>query len=300
MRRWLIGMACALSVAACSKPAPHYTVQEDSAAQVDVAKAPAAAAPLQRVGQPAPPPGLSIPQLAYAYDVTLETPSGSLARLIAGHEAACRNAGPARCQVIALSRTRTTGDDMRGELTVRAEPVWLQSFRSSLGPDAKAAGGRVVGEATRTEDLTRSIVDTDAMLRAKLLLADRLQQLLATRTGKLADLIEAEEALSKTQGEIDAARSELAVMRGRVATSELKITYESRTAFASESAWAPVGRAFSQGATIFAMSLAALITLCLAVLPFAVVGGIVLVAWRTWRRRRPARPSPNRNEASEG
>ena len=78
-----------------------------------------------------------------------------------------------------------------------------------------------------SEDLTRQIVDTEAAVRARTALRDRLQAILATRPGKLSDLLEVEKELARVQGELDATQSELAVMRTRVVTSLLTITYSS-------------------------------------------------------------------------
>ena len=110
---------------------------------------------------------------------------------------------------------------------MRGDPVWLDRFRGGLETDAERVGGKVRVSGTDTEDLTRQVIDTEAAVRAKTVLRDRLQQMLKTRSGKLPELLETEQELARVQGEIDAARSELSVMRARVQTSELRLEYRS-------------------------------------------------------------------------
>ena len=117
-----------------------------------------------------------------------------------GHAAACRNAGPRVCQLVASRRDGDPPDTLQGSLSLRAEPQWLQRFMKGVQNDAIGAAGRVTSQWTTTEDLTRDIVDTEATLRAKRALRDRLQQLLATRPGSLSDLLGVERELSRVQG----------------------------------------------------------------------------------------------------
>src|SRR5262249_8913389 len=142
---------------------------------------------------------------------------------------ACQQAGPRLCQLIGSSRSGDPETYVSGMVQMRGEPGWLRHFMGGLERQADEAGGRIISQSTSTEDLTRSIVDTEAQLRAKKTLRDRLQQLLASRPGRLSDLLEAERALAQVQGEIDAIESGLTVMRTRVAMSELTLSYESET-----------------------------------------------------------------------
>ena len=121
--------------------------------------------------------------------MSLELPGDRLIGVMEGHAAACRSAGLRVCQLVASRRDGDPLDTLRGSLSLRAEPQWLQRFMKSVQSDALGAAGRVTAQWTTTEDLTREIVDTEATLRAKRALRDRLQQLLATRPGSLADLL---------------------------------------------------------------------------------------------------------------
>src|SRR4051812_38187069 len=88
-----VAIVLALGLASCTKfalPIGDYT---DPATTVDMVKP----------GQAPPPPAAGQPMLAYEYDYGLTVPAGSLRALMAGHERACREAGPAVCQLTASS-----------------------------------------------------------------------------------------------------------------------------------------------------------------------------------------------------
>ena len=140
---------------------------------------------------------------------------------------------------------------------------------------------------TTTEDLTRDIVDTEATLRAKRALRDRLQQLLATRPGSLSDLLGVERELSRVQGEIDATESTLTAMRTRVAMSALTIDYRSIASGVAGGLFAPLRYAFANILIAVVDSTGALVTFVGALLPWLAVG--TLAVWLLIRRRRRAR-----------
>ena len=227
-----------------------------------------------------------IARIAYTYRYGLEVPADKGPVLMQRHEQACVSAGAAVCQVIGSESTRHGRDNLSARLEIRAIPAFLTPFRARLAGDATAAGGRVALAATDSEDLSRSLSDTEARMRALTTLRDRLQQLLATRNAPLEQLLQTERELARVQGELDATRSALELMRTRVATSTLTITYEAAGQLAPDSAFRPVTNALDNALTVFMQSLGALITLLAVVLPIALVA--VPVIWVLLRRRRAA------------
>lgn len=228
--------------------------------------------------------------LAYAYGMSLELPGDRLVGVMEGHAAACRSAGLRVCQLVASRHEGDPLDMLRGSLSLRAEPQWLQRFMKSVQSDALGAAGRVTAQWTTTDDLTREIVDTEATLRAKRALRDRLQQLLATRPGSLADLLGVERELARVQGEIDSTDSNLAAMRTRVAMSALTIEYGSSPRGVASGTFEPLRLAFVGFIVAVVESSAALVTVVGALLPWLVA--VVLVVWfllRLRRRRRARR-----------
>jgi hypothetical protein len=237
----------------------------------------------------------TVSYLAYAYGMRLALPGERLIGLMDGHAAACRNAGLRVCQLVASRREGDPLDTLRGSLSLRAEPQWLQRFMKGVQSDALGAAGRVTAQWTTTEDLTREIVDTEATLRAKRALRDRLQQLLATRPGSLSDLLGVERELSRVQGEIDSTESNLAAMRTRVAMSALTIEYGSNVRAVGSGTFEPLWLALAGFIVAAVESTATLVTVVGALLPWVAFGALAL--WLLVRRRRARRttsPGPPR------
>lgn len=283
----------AMDAAAVAEPMPQSggegvaAARSESLAIKAASTAPSETAPADTPAPNQPPAGVAAPMLAYAYSATLQAPSGKVTGLMRGHEAACARAGPAVCQVVGASASGAD-DNVSASLSLRAEPRWLATFRSGLERDANAAEGKVIGEEVRSEDLTRSITDTSARLRALTSLRGRLEALIASRPGKLSDLLEVERELARVQGDIDSLESNLAVMRGRVAMSAMDMSYTSRVTPVQSGAFSPLGHAINGFLGTMAGSLAAIITFLALVLPFAlVIGPAVWLAMR-WRAGRKA------------
>lgn len=272
---WLISAIALSTLAGCNKPRDASFA--DQAAVANLKAPPADKAPAV--------PAVSVPMLAYSYTYGLLTPPKAIPDLLARHQKACLDAGPAVCQVTGSSISQADDSGIQGRLTLRAAPAWLTAFRAHMSDDARAAGGRLSDSETQTEDLTRQIVDTEAAERARSTLRDRLQAILATRPGKLSDLLEVERELARVQGELDATQSELTVMRTRVATSLMTITYQSTTGLmAPRGAWAPLVQAMRGVSNILATTLGAMVTLFVAILPWAALAGVAY-----WLVRGPLR-----------
>jgi hypothetical protein len=232
------------------------------------------------------------PMIAYDYGETIWAPAGRIKPLMDAHQAACASAGAANCQVIASNRSGADGGVSVAVLSLRASPAWIARLRGRLDADAKAAGGRVTDSQVTSEDLTRSIVDGEARLRAQTALRDRLQKLLAERPGKLAELLEVERELARVQGEIDSAQSTLAVMRTRVVTSALTLRYESGAVTRPSGVWAPLAQAFADVAAILARSLASLVRLAAWAAPWLMALGLLLWVLRKRLNRLHRKPLP--------
>jgi hypothetical protein len=305
MRTWIIALA--LGLTACGQstaPDGAMVATEEAAAPADMVEMERAAVANQdAAGGEAAQPG-NAPQagqgsqpanpapvlyLAYSYQTGLEIPSERLATVMDAHVLACQTAGPRQCQLIGSNRSGDPESYMEGYVSLRGEPQWLRTFMGGIEAQADAAGGRVISQTTSTEDLTRAIVDTEARQRALTALRDRLQELLRNRTGRLSDLLETERELARVQGEIDALQSSLAVMRTRVAMSELTLSYRSAPRSVGSDTFEPLRNAFANFLKIVVAGFAAIITIFAGLLPFVIV--IVPIVWALlrWRRARGGR-----------
>jgi hypothetical protein len=225
--------------------------------------------------------------LAYSYTARLSLPTDKVAPTMKAHEDKCVKAGPALCQVVTAG-SQKEGDDMSANLTLRATPTWLTTFRGGLEQDAKNADGKLEAQGVTSEDLTRSITDSEARLRALKSLRTRIEALIAARPGKLSDLLEAERELARVQGEIDSYESNLSVMRARVTMSTMELSYQSRALAVGGGTFSPLTDAVTGFFGVAAGSLAALITLFAAILPFLLVLVPVGYFGLRWRAKRKA------------
>ncbi|MDZ4777543.1 MAG: DUF4349 domain-containing protein [Alphaproteobacteria bacterium] len=304
MRTVITAALMALALAGCSRDMKTATTEESAMVAADAVYAPQMAqasggeaarmedappASPPAPGQPSGPVVGASPMLAYVYGVGLEVPARNVRGVMGTHEQACRTAGPRVCQVINSSVNAQGDDAVYGQITLRAEPRWLETFRKGLEGQAKEAGGRVREENVSSEDLTRQIVDTSAHLNAQKTLRDRLQQILRSRPGKLSELLETERELARVQGEIDSAESQLAVMRERVAMSILNLNYASRPSAVTGGAFEPVTDALTEFFSIVMLGVGVIIRLIAVAIPVALV--LVPLGWLAlrWRRARRAK-----------
>jgi hypothetical protein len=84
--------------------------------------------------------------------------------------------------------------------------------------------GRVSSESQFGEDVTQRSVDLDARLSNLKVTEARLQQILRERTGKLSDVLEVEQAVDRTRGEIETAEAEHKSLANQIAYAALQLT----------------------------------------------------------------------------
>ncbi len=321
MRRFWAGLVLACALAACGQeyastepaateeaaaPSRGYAGmdteadmragEQQQARQAAPNAAPAPAPPVDALDGSGSRPGPSQPTgpapvlyLAYSYAMGLEIPSQRLSGVMDAHIQACTAVGPRQCQLIGSNKSGDPESYMEGYVSIRGEPMWLRTFMGGIEAQVDQADGRIISQTTNTEDLTRAIVDTEARLRALTALRDRLQNLLRSRPGRLADLLEVERELARVQGEIDSIQSNLAVMRTRVSMSELNIQYRSAPRPVGSDTFRPLRNALANFLGIVVGGFAAIVTIIAGLIPIAVV--VVPIVWLIlgWRKRRGGR-----------
>ncbi len=291
MKRFIIGLT-ALTLAACegsksfneaeyaSPPPPAQIAMEDSFS--GEAKRSMVPEP-QSSDNP-----MAQSYLAYRYNYGFELPSAAVASTAKSHADICQDAGANKCQILSSSTNDNNADFVTARLSLRAEPKWLESFIDEIKDSVSSAEGRMISNSVSAEDLTRSILDTDARLKAQTTLRDRLQTLLATRDAKLPDLLALERELARVQGEIESATTTLAVLRQRVSMSQVDIGYQSKQVAVSQNAVSPIVRALKGFVGEFSYGLANVISFFAGILPWlllVILPGLWLLR-RFWRKRK--------------
>jgi hypothetical protein len=289
--RWIAIVALVIGLAGCGAE-PRY--RDPSALEVYAADAlasdAAAAAPAGEANRATPSEG-SRREIAYTYKFEVWLRANAVEGLQKQHMDACQKAGAAACQIVNSDIRREGNDRVYASLEMRMRPADVSNFRTELEKVLPGLDGELRSAAIQAEDLTRQIIDLEARLKAQTTLRDRLQQLIAERPGKLADLLETERELARVQQELDSATSMMAVFRERVDLSMVSITYEARPVSVADRTFEPITRALRGALSVMVDSIAGLITLLAGLLPIILVfGGIIWFIVRRWRRRR-AKPA---------
>lgn len=226
--------------------------------------------------------------LAYRYNYGFELPSKAVAATAKSHAEMCQAAGANKCQILSSSTNDNNADYVSANLSLRAEPEWLESFAGDIQESVSTAEGRMTSNSVSAEDLTRSILDTDARLKAQTTLRDRLQGLLATRDAKLPDLLALERELARVQAQIESATTTLAALRQRVSMSRVDINYQSKHLAVSQSAISPVTDSLKGFVRTVSYGLSNVIDFFASVLPWlllVILPGLWFLRW-FWRRRK--------------
>ncbi len=267
----LIGsaMAC-MALGACSQEGDYNDLTEASSemagegAMADVEAGAEAVSETTAANEPirdesfTPPPTqpdvtIALPRMSYVHDYGFRLEAEGIAELQERHADMCAAAGPYVCQIVAQSRSGNAEDEYatgRLELAVVADQA--RYFGSRLSSAAESVGGEQVTSAITGEDLTKNMIDTEARLRTRVALRDRMMEVLRTRQGSVEEIVEAERSVAAINEEIDQARSWMEEMRQRVAFTRINIDYSTASAPASDFL-GPVGAAVSSIGSILGL-----------------------------------------------
>lgn len=235
------------------------------------------------------------PHIAYSYTVTYAFDRRTVAQAQGKQIALCRRLGNQRCLVV-KSTLNTPGP---GDHVVTDEAVLLVDARIAndinrqLDALAISEGATLSNRQAEAEDVTRQVIDTDARVRAKQALAERLLAIIRSGNGKVSELVEAERAYAATQEELDSARAEQANLAQRVAMSRISINYAFDDTPGQGS---PVRTSLAAAGDTLNMSIAALLTATVAALPW-LFAGIIAVALIRWVRRKTGWRWPRRTKS---
>lgn len=280
----LVGVsASCLAVAACSESGDYA---EEAAYDAGTSADAAADAAMSASEDTAAIPALgdipiTMPKLAYTYDYKWRMPAAEIGPLQRRHASLCEQQGPGSCQILAMNKTGEEADEVRGELQMAVASRQARAFGALLEDEAEDAGAEQVSAEITSDELSKQMVDTEARLRSRTELRDRLLDVLKTRRGTVEELVQAERSVARVNEEIDQARSWLKEMEGRVAYSRVTVRYETGIPVSSDFL-GPVSTAVGSLGTIFGYLVAIMILLGSVAIP---IGGAV---WLVRRFTRPA------------
>lgn len=245
--------------------------------------APDKAAPEKAVADNSGEVPITIPQIAYSYRYGFRLSAGDIPKVQQAHADLCEKKGRAVCRILNMSQSGSEGDYAHGMLELEIAAPQARAFGADLAQVVDRQGGEQIASSIEGEDLSKQIVDTQAHLRSRILLRDRLMEILAARKGSVEELVAAERGVAEVNGEIDQAQSWLAEMKGRVSFSKVTVDYQSGGRNAG-SFWQPIADAVSNIGMIMGTAIAVLITFLVGFLPFAVLGGAGYWLYRRFRK----------------
>lgn len=184
---------------------------------------------------------------------------------------------------------RVPADSGYGWITVRVPAEDLTTVIAALGDT-----GEVLSSSVTKQDVTATAIDLRARVESTRASVQRLTELMS-QSGSVADLIEAEVALTDRQAQLESYEQQLAALEDQVALSTLTVELSRADAPAAADP-AGFGDGLRAGWNGLVVSLNALVIAFGFLLPWlAVAAVVVLVVWlvrRGRRRRRAASAEP--------
>ena len=216
--------------------------------------------------------------LAYEHEVSVRMQAQAIAGRVEAVRKACMAERFGACSV--LSEEQGAGEFPHGSLQMRADP-------QAIEPLVKlAAEGAEIGQrSTHAEDLADVVRDNglrQARLRSQ---HEKLSALMDRRDAKLDELIALTQQLAAIEAELQSAEQEAAQQQRRVRTNLLTIRFASEGVTAESSR---IRQAIRGLGDTWDVSIATLITVVGALLPFAAFGLLVYLLVRLVLRRKKA------------
>lgn len=178
--------------------------------------------------------------------------------------------------------TREAGDRGRHHLNLR-----VPSERFEMALAGLRGEGRVLQESLSTEDVSRAYVDLEARIRNKRVAQARLRDLLLTRTGRISEVVEAEQALTQVSEEIERMEAQRRHYDEESAFCSVDVDLVLAPAPAEKpSLWAPAAASLGQSLVALRDSALALVQMLALLLPWSVPAA---AGWLLYRSRRRAR-----------
>jgi hypothetical protein len=176
---------------------------------------------------------------------------------------------------------RGDGDRRHGAITIR---VAAERFDEAV--EALRTLGDVRSENVSAQDVTKAYADLETRLLVKRETADRLRDILRTRTARLSDVLEAERELARVTEEIEQMEGERRFYDQQVAMSTLTVTLQEPSAVVEASVFTPVTEALRDSVRVLAASVAAIVYLAVFLGPWLV---LAFLGWKLFRRLRARR-----------
>ena len=179
----------------------------------------------------------------------------------------------------------------RGQLRSATLEVKIPADRFDEGLAGLAPIGKLESVNVTAEDVGEEFTDVTARMENARRLESRLIALLATRTGKLKDVLDVEQALARVREEIERYEGRLRYLHAHAALSTLAISVHEPIPVVGRAGSSVMAEAFKQAWRNFVALVAWLVQALGIIVP---LGGLATAAWlgaRRWHKARAPRPA---------
>ncbi len=233
-------------------------------------------------------PGINVtaaPGVAFDYRYAFRLPSPSIGTVQEAHAAMCEKLGLAKCRITGM-RYQVRGEDkIAAMLALKLDPAIARDFGKQATALVVGAKGMLVDQeisgidvGTRIDSATRD----KARLEADV---DRLEaelRALGVRDPRRGDIAARIEDMRRQLRSLDSTRDS---DREALAGTPMLFNYGSGSAIPGFDTSSPIRDAFAQAGGNFVGAIAALILIVTALLPWLLVGGLLLWLWRRFGPR---------------
>lgn len=279
MRLLFAGTAC-FAVAACGAPERADQSEASSGAERSAVRDSAAGAPAAPGIVPTAAPGV-----AFNYAYTFRLPAARISDVQEAHAAACEKLTVQRCRITGMHYRLVGEKEVSAMLAFKLDPAIARQF----GKDGIAAVGKSEGMLVESEI---SGVDAGAAIAA----ADRETARLRTERARIeAQLAKPglgadersglEQALATMRGALERTSDARDASAESLATTPMAFTYGSGELVPGFDARTPLRDAFATAGSTLIGTVALLIVIVSALLPWALLAALFGLAWRALKPR---------------
>src|SRR5437667_2105956 len=183
----------------------------------------------------------------------------------------------------------TTMQTGRGQLRSATLEVKIPADRFDDGLGGLSALGKLESVNVNAEDVGEEFTDVTARMGNARRLEARLIELLATRTGKLKDVLDVEQELARVREQIERYEGRLRYLRAHAVLSTLTIYVHEPLPVVGRAGSSVIGEAFKQAWRSFVALVAACIRGLGIVIPLGVLATAGWLSLRRWQKGRALR-----------
>lgn len=273
----------ALLLSACSAEKAEDSASAASEAVSSTAESSAADVAGPGIG------GAVAPGVAFTYAYAFTLPAKAVSSVQREHAAACERLGTSRCRVTGMSYEQPGSEDVSARLDLLLAPDLAHRFASEGIAAVERAEGKLDHASVNGENAGDAIKVSQSDSAAIQAEVERLQARLAAKGLTSAERVELQRQVAELTGQLRGQAADRKAKEAAIATTPVTFSYSSEGLLAG-------GNTFGKaaGASLNSMEAAlALVTLAAGVvLPWALLIGLIVLAWRGLRRRAAAPVPP--------